>query len=174
MHQYGNRIAPDTVRLERLLPGPLERVWSFLTESDKRARWLASGPMDLVAGGKVELHFAHHQLSHERTPEKYGGAPMSFTGEVLRCEPPRLLTFTWMEFQGVHSEVTFELVPHGDQVMLTITHRKLPDRPSLVSVASGWDAHVGVLEDALLGRAPRGFWSTHAQLEAEYGRRFAE
>lgn len=171
MHQYADRLAPDTVRLERLLPGPVERVWSFLTESGQRARWLASGHMELKTGGKVELNFAHDTLSHEPTPEKYRGMPMTFTGEVLRCEPPRLLTFTWMEFQGVHSEVTFELAPRGEQVLLTITHRKLPDRASLVSVAGGWDAHAGVLEDVLMQRTPRGFWSAHAQLEAEYGRR---
>jgi uncharacterized protein YndB with AHSA1/START domain len=173
MHQYADRIAPDTVRLERLLPGPLERVWSCLTESDRRARWLAAGDMELEAGGKVELHFAHHTLSNEPTPEKYRGMPMSFTGEVLRCEPPRLLAFTWMEAQGVHSEVTFELAARGEQVLLTITHRKLPDRASLVGVAGGWDAHVGILEDVLMQRTPRGFWSTHAQLEAEYGRRIS-
>jgi uncharacterized protein YndB with AHSA1/START domain len=47
MHQYVDRVAADTVRLERLLPGPLERAWSFLTESDKRARWLAGGEWEL-------------------------------------------------------------------------------------------------------------------------------
>jgi uncharacterized protein YndB with AHSA1/START domain len=173
MHRYANRIAPDTVRLERLLPGPLERVWSFLTESDKRARWLAAGHMELEAGGKVELNFAHDQLSHEPTPEKYRGMPMSFTGKVLRIEAPRLLSFTWLETQGVHSEVTFELAPRGDEVLLTITHRKLADRASVLSVSGGWDAHVGILEDVLRQRTPRGFWSTHAQLETEYGRRFS-
>ena len=34
-------IEPGTVKMERLLPGPVERVWAYLTESDKRARWLA-------------------------------------------------------------------------------------------------------------------------------------
>ena len=30
-------IEPGTVKLERLLPGPVERVWAYITESDKRA-----------------------------------------------------------------------------------------------------------------------------------------
>jgi uncharacterized protein YndB with AHSA1/START domain len=172
MHEYASRLAPDTVRLERLLPGPLERVWSFLTDSDKRARWLAGGHMELKAGGKVELNFAHHQLSHEPTPEKYRDMPMNFTGKVLRCEPPKLLEFTWLESHGGHSLVSWELAERGEQVLFTITHRKLANRDELLSVSGGWDVHVGILEDVLTERAPRGFWSSHARLEAEYGRRF--
>ena len=41
-----------TIRFERLLPGPIERVWAYLTESDKRAKWLAAGDMDLRPGGE--------------------------------------------------------------------------------------------------------------------------
>ena len=36
--------APRTVRIERILPGPVERVWAYLTESDKRKKWLAARP----------------------------------------------------------------------------------------------------------------------------------
>ena len=33
MSDYGERTAPGTVRLTRVLPGPIERVWAHLTES---------------------------------------------------------------------------------------------------------------------------------------------
>ena len=33
---YGRIIAPAEVRFERLLPGPIETVWEFLTDSKKR------------------------------------------------------------------------------------------------------------------------------------------
>jgi uncharacterized protein YndB with AHSA1/START domain len=36
-------IEPGTVKMERLLPGPVERVWAYITESDKRAKWLCAG-----------------------------------------------------------------------------------------------------------------------------------
>ena len=42
-----------TLRMRRVLPGPIERVWAYLTESEKRGRWLASGPMELNVGGRV-------------------------------------------------------------------------------------------------------------------------
>ena len=174
MHEYLDRIAADTLRLERLLPGPIERVWAFLTDSEKRGRWLATGEWDLRPGGRIEMHFAHDRLSAEPTPARYRDLPMSFTGKVLRCEPPRLIEFTWLESADVTSEVTFELVPRGNQVALTITHRKIPDRAELLDIAGGWDVHVGILEDVLAARTPRGFWSTHATLVEEYSRRFPE
>ena len=174
MNDYATRLAPDAIRLERLLPGPIERVWAFLTESDKRARWLAAGEIELKTGGKVELSFDHARISHEPTPAKYRDMPMGFTGKVMRCDPPRLLAFSWMESHGSQSEVTFELAERADKVLLTITHRKLEDRNSLLSVSGGWDVHVGILEDVLTDQSPRGFWSSHEKREQEYAVRFPE
>jgi uncharacterized protein YndB with AHSA1/START domain len=172
MHTYAERIGADAIRLERVLPGPIERVWSFLTESGQRARWLAAGEWDLRVGGKIELHFAHHELSGEATPARYLGMQMSFTGRVLRVEPPRLIEFTWLESHGATSEVTFELTPRGEQVALVITHRKITGREELLDVSGGWDVHAGILEDVLTGAAPRGFWSHHARMVEEYARRY--
>lgn len=50
LEAYGRLTAPDTLQIERLLPGPIERVWSYLTESEKRRKWLASGDMPLTRG----------------------------------------------------------------------------------------------------------------------------
>jgi uncharacterized protein YndB with AHSA1/START domain len=49
-------VKPSTVRIERLLPGPVERVWAYLTESTKRATWLAAGEFDLRVGGAWNTH----------------------------------------------------------------------------------------------------------------------
>lgn len=38
MSDYGTHSEPNTLRLERVLPGPIERVWEYLTDSEKRAR----------------------------------------------------------------------------------------------------------------------------------------
>jgi uncharacterized protein YndB with AHSA1/START domain len=38
-------IEPATLKIERLLPGPIERVWACLTEIGLRRRWLAAGEM---------------------------------------------------------------------------------------------------------------------------------
>jgi uncharacterized protein YndB with AHSA1/START domain len=174
MPEYATRIAPDAIRLERLLPGPVERIWAFLTEPERRRRWLASGPMQLVPGGKVELHFDHAQLSAEPTPAAYRDMQMSFTGEVLRCEPPKLLEFTWLESHGVHSLVLWQLEPRGGQVLFRITHRRIVNRDELLDIAGGWDVHTGILDDVLAQRVPRLFWTEHARLKAEYARQFPQ
>lgn len=36
MSEYGVVTEPGTVRIQRVLPGPIERVWAYLTESEKR------------------------------------------------------------------------------------------------------------------------------------------
>jgi uncharacterized protein YndB with AHSA1/START domain len=174
MNDYATRIAPDAIRLERILPGPIERVWAFLTDCGQRKRWLAGGHMDLRPGGKVELAFALETLSGEPTPAKYRDMPMAFSGRILRCEPPKLLEFTWMESHGEHSQVLWELAERGNEVLFTITHTKVGDRAAMLSVSGGWDVHVGILDDVLNDRKPRGFWSTHEKREAEYARRFPE
>ncbi len=89
---------------------------------------------------------------------------------VLRCAPPQILTMTWT-YLDRESEVTIELTPRGSDVALVVTHRRLPDRATMLSIAGGWHAHLGVLIDRLNGRPTPAFWSTHARLEEEYGRR---
>lgn len=174
MSDYGSLVGPGTVRLERLLPGPIGRIWAFLTEPDKRAKWLAGGPMELFVGGKVRLEFSHADLSGEKAyPGRFKKLEAGHTlvGCVTRCEPPRLLAYTWGEGSAESSEVTFELTPRGKDVLLVLTHRRLAGRKDIVSVSSGWHTHVGVLEDALADREPRPFWTTFLRLEAEYATR---
>jgi uncharacterized protein YndB with AHSA1/START domain len=171
---YGTVTEPGTVRIERLLPGPIERVWAYLTESEKRGKWLASGGMELRVGGRVELKFRHADLSHEKTyPEKYKhmekGA--TFHAQITRCEPPRLLSYTWAGQSFGESEVSFELTPRGNDVLLVLTHHKIASRQDMVSFASGWHTHLGILIDNLKGVDPRGFWSTHMRLAEEYKKR---
>ncbi|TKT82575.1 SRPBCC domain-containing protein [Aquamicrobium sp. LC103] len=165
---------PRTVRIERLLPGPVERIWDYLTDSGMRRKWLAFGPMEPRVGGRVEHLFRHRELSAEATPERYRkfeDSPALF-GEVTQWDPPRLLAYTWPGDDGA-SEVTFELFPEGKDVLMVLTHRRLADEETMVSVASGWDAHLGILVDRLNGVEPRGFWSTHARVEETYRGQFA-
>jgi uncharacterized protein YndB with AHSA1/START domain len=171
---YGVVTEPGTVRLERVMPGSIERLWAYLTEPEKRGKWLAGGTMDLRAGGRVELQFQHSNLSAEKIPpEEYKKFESCSTrnGRITRCEPPRILSYTWGDGPGEDSEVTFELTPRGGDVVLAITHRRLGDRKNMVGVASGWHTHVGILIDHLNRREPRPFWSSIVQTRAEYEKR---
>lgn len=179
MRKYGQFIEPGTIRFERLLPGPIERVWAYLTESDKKAQWLAAGDIELKIGGKVELNFRHKNLSEadDPIPEKYKHMEdgTGFTGQVTELDPPNLLSYTWGEGTGEESIVTFELEQQGDKVLLTLTHRHLGDDPDmLISVAAGWHTHLGILVDRVSGKEPKGFWKVHNRMEEEYGQIISE
>lgn len=172
MNDYGVVMEPGTVRLERVLPGPIERVWAYLTESGKRAKWLAAGEMELRKGGQIELRFSHADLSAEKkTPERWKGAEgYCMQGRITRCEPPRALSYTW-DSEDEKSEVSFELKPNGRNVLLVITHRRLASRDEMVSVSGGWHAHLEVLRAVLEDQEPPGFWSLVEKLDAEYKKR---
>lgn len=178
MSEYGELIAPDAVRFQRRLPGPIERVFSYLTESEKRAKWLAGGDTELAEGGHVDLHFHNASLSRLPDippPEKYKDMPekVSFTGVVTRCDPPRLLSHTWVAGDE-ESEVTYELEVEGDDVLLTLTHRRIVTRDMMESVCGGWHTHLEILDDVLNEREPQPFWKRHTELEAEYDARLPE
>ena len=89
--QYGKFISRGEVRILRTLPGPIERVWQYLTDSEKRARWFAGGAMEQRKGGKVALKFKHKDLAPgEEQPEQFQKDESScdFTAEITRWEPP--------------------------------------------------------------------------------------
>jgi uncharacterized protein YndB with AHSA1/START domain len=136
MENFGEITEPQTVRLERTLPGPIERVWSYLTDSEKRGKWLASGEMELRVGGRVSLTFNNQNLSSDReTPERFKSTEgHKVEGEVTRCEPPRLLTFTW----GNAGDVTFELTPKGKDVLFVVTPPRSWSRAAGTRIPALW------------------------------------
>lgn len=177
MSDYGERIGQGAVRFRRVLPGPIERVWSHLIECDKRAKWFCSGETEQRVGGRIELLFYHASLSpipDDPPPAKHADMPerTSFTGRISRFEPPRVLAYTWYG-EGEESEVCFELEEQGDEVVLVLTHTKLRTRQDEVGVLGGWHTHLDILDDVLNGRTPEPFWRRYTLLDQEYESRVA-
>jgi uncharacterized protein YndB with AHSA1/START domain len=176
MSEYGVVTEPGMVRLERILPGPIDRVWSYLVDSEKRGTWLATGEIEPRVGGRVEHVWRNnaHTPDDDPAPAKYADIAeyARMEGRVTAYDPPRRLAYTWEggPAEG-ESEVTFELSARGADVLLVLTHRRLVTRDGMLGVSSGWHAHLDVLAARLAGRTPPGFWRTHAKLEVEYGRR---
>lgn len=173
--QHGTFNGPAEVRLVRTLPGPIERVWEYLTDDEKRARWFAGGTMEKRKGGKMELFFLHKNLSPDETPpeqyKKVQETGFKMPGTILRWEPPRVLSYTFDD----DSDVTFELTAEGKQVVLVLTHRSRGDDiPSLSGYASGWHTHFALLIALLEGNPRPPFWATHQRLKAEYEKLRAE
>jgi uncharacterized protein YndB with AHSA1/START domain len=166
---YGTLTEPNTLKIQRLLPGPIERVWSYLTESDLRRKWLAAGAMEMKVGSTVELVWRNNELTDPPGQRPAGfGDEHRMESQITEIDPPRKIAFTW---KG-SGDVSFELEPKGKDVLLTVTHRRLPDRGTMLMVGPGWHMHLDVLVAQVSGRQdPEPFWDGWLRLKAEYEKR---
>jgi uncharacterized protein YndB with AHSA1/START domain len=154
----GTLVGGDAVRFERLLPGPIDRVWSYLTDSERLPLWFIPGSVAPAVGGAVSFD-------------------MGMGGLVTAYDPPHVLEYTWNEPNRergpvLDALVRWELATEGDQVRLVLLHRRLPTatRPQF---GAGWHTLLDRLEANLQEREAPEIWSTFAALEPAYAERFA-
>ena len=132
-----------TIRFERQLAHPPERVWAALTEPAQLAQWFMPGTLEPSRGGRVHLDSGEE-----------GGT----VGEVLAWEPPRLLTYSWVREggAGAHSLVRWELHPQGeDRTLLVLEHSGL-EQHIAHDYGAGWHDFLDRLPDHLGGRTHAG------------------
>jgi uncharacterized protein YndB with AHSA1/START domain len=157
------RLAPDAIRLERLLDAPAETVWRYLTEAELRRQWFMGGT-DARPGSEFELLVDHDNLSDDEVPypESYAASKgVRFGEKVIRFEPPRLLETTFQG--GKNGTVTYELHPEGERTRLVLTHSGIASPVGAQDFGSGWNSHLTVLQERLAGRSVKNFWALHAQ-----------
>ncbi|HEV2899618.1 MAG TPA: SRPBCC family protein [Pseudaminobacter sp.] len=165
---YGVLTEPATLKIQSLLPGSVERVWAYLTESELRRQWLAAGEMEMNVGAPVELVWRNGELTNPP-----GQRPTGFSEEqrmqsrVTELDPPRKLAIAW---QG-SGDVSFELEPRGSEVLLTVIHRRLPDRATTLMIGAGWHMHLDILAARATGKEPEPFWDGWSRLRKEYDKR---
>jgi uncharacterized protein YndB with AHSA1/START domain len=86
---------------------------------------------------------------------------------ITELDPPRKLAITW----GSTGGVSFELQPSGDDVLLTVIHRRVSERAVLLNVSAGWHMHLDLLVARTTGKQPEPYWDGWSRLKAEYDRR---
>jgi len=167
---YGMLSEPATLTIQRLLPGPIERVWAYLTDSELRRQWLAAGAMEMKVGASFELVWRNDELTDPPGERPAGfGAEHRMQSRITELEPPRKLAFAW----GATGGVSFELTPTaGDRVLLTLIHRRVAERATLLNVSAGLHAHLDVLVARVTGKTPAPHWDHWRRLRTEYDRRF--
>ena len=164
LDEFGVFLNSRTVRFERLLPGPIERVWGYLTEPELTADWFAEAEIEPREGGEVEL-----RIVVEQVPErKLSGNVVH--GTVMAYEPPRTLSYTWNDDNGSDALLTFELEPHGDGVLLSLTHGRQAEEFLALS-AAGWHAFLDVLAARLGGELPEPFHAAVGRVSPIYEER---
>lgn len=156
------------LRFERMLDAPVETVWEWLVDSEKRGRWFAAGEMEQHVDGSLELIFDHDNLSDEDIPYPPAYAPykgVKAQEKILRFDPPRLLAIT---FEGDGAGVAeFELFPAGDRTHLVLIHTGISEA-ARAGTAAGWHSHLAVLGARLAGRGVPDFWALHAESEKAF------
>jgi len=134
-HPMAERVGPRTLRFERRLEHPPERVWRALTDPGELAVWLvAAAELEPRLDGAVTLRWV-------------GDA--SATGRIVAWQPPEELAYTWDEGEG-ESLVRFSLTADGDGTRVVLTHEGID---SLSGFGAGWHAHLDMLEGLLDGRS---------------------
>jgi uncharacterized protein YndB with AHSA1/START domain len=148
------------LRFERRLLHPREEVWDALTRPERMQEWFGEGDieLDLVDGGKFEVHTTGPPALVEAIIAEVGKEGLVQHNRVLRVQPPAVFEHT---FGDPDSVVRWELEPDGDGCRLKLAHTE----PAGFVVAengprdlAGWHALLELLAKALdgepAGRAP--------------------
>lgn len=104
-----------TIRREILIPQPREQVWRAITDSATLAEWMFPNDFEPRVG-------------HAFTFRVPGNPKVNFDGltvrcEVLECEPPGWLMFSWKAGGPVeNTQVSFRLEADGEGTRVLFEH----------------------------------------------------
>lgn len=142
------------LRFERVLLHPPETVWRALTEEEHLAAWFPTTiEGELRSGAPLEFRFRGEELPPT-------------TGEMIECDPPRVLEFTWgftredthvpVEYRENRPERSrFKLAPEVDGCRLTFT-TIYDEVGKSARDAAGWHVCLDSLEARVAGEEPTG------------------
>lgn len=141
-----------SVRFERRLDAPVERVWQALTEEGQLARWLTAGTFGAHESGALAFDFGE------------GG---TVSGHITIWEPPRRLAYTWLIPDEPPSTVAWTLQAEGTGTRLWLVHSALPERMGR-GYAAGWHAYLERLGAVATDGQPPDFDARFEALLAVY------
>lgn len=127
------------VRLERDLPGPIDRVWQLITDAKGSASWFGDGWTIPPQAGATWRHAS------------------DMHGTVRVYDAPNVLELTWNDDHHddasiVDSILRIQLREAGERVHLTLTHRGLP-LAAMRGKGPGWHAYLDTLAATLHGES---------------------
>jgi len=137
-----------SLRVKRLLPAEVNRVFDAWKRADAMSRWFACDPgwtatatNDFRVGGKYRIEM--------RCGDDTLGVA---SGEYLEVDPPHRLVFTWSSEGRVNvtnSVVTVDLKESGALTELTLTHDLDPGTAVGRAHSGGWEGALTKLEGYL-------------------------
>lgn len=139
----------DSIVSEIDIAAPPERIFRALSNADELPKWFGSPEcpvktwkMDARVGGRYSYTTAAGSVVVN------GVRAFECHGEILECDPPRLLAYTWIANWHDKAEqptvVRWELTKQGSGTHVKVTHSGLSDMPvARADYSGGW---VGVVE----------------------------
>ncbi|NNE58048.1 MAG: SRPBCC family protein [Hellea sp.] len=173
---YGKLLEDGSLKFERLLPGPISRVWDWFASGEERARWLCGGGTAAKAGQTIKFDFLHSKLTphDEAYPEAYEEmeSGVSFDVEIMTCDSPSHLVWFWPSPDSSDVIVDVRLREDGDQVRLILIQRGEVTPDHLISTSAGWHVHLDIMAAKMNSDVPWPFWTAHEEKVLEYKKRF--
>lgn len=162
----GSILDLHTVELKRLIPGPIELAWDYLTRQELLKTWFADMTVEPRLGGAVVIRFSEDEACNT----------IGVRGTVSEFRKPHVIAFSWFQQRlqpdgsrkGVdEGSVRFELAERGEKVLLTLFHTGLPI-DELANHSAGWDSFLRNLESLLSGRGKIDFKAVFNDLRPRY------
>ncbi|GAA2397733.1 SRPBCC family protein [Actinomadura vinacea] len=125
--------ATGTVLLRRAYDTTAEDLWEAVTTPSRLERWFLPVTGDLRPGGTYQIE---------------GNAG----GEILECDPPRLLRLSWV-YGDMASHLEARISSKDGQAVLELEHGGLADG-HFEGVGGGWDPALWALDQYLRGVLP--------------------
>jgi uncharacterized protein YndB with AHSA1/START domain len=123
------------VVVRRRMPAPRELVYEAWIDPHGIHEWMCPGDvvsaeatLDVRVGGAFRIVMKGREREHVHT------------GTYQVVEPPAKLVFTWTaaDTPGEMTLVTVELVPHGEESELVLTHERFPKSDVASRYETGW------------------------------------
>lgn len=168
MGHDGKILDAHSVRFERLLPGPIEFAWDYLTRPELLKTWFAELTLQPRVGGAIEVTMGADQTGDCNAS--------SVSGVIREFDPPHVIAFSWIprrqqkdgSVEAIDEGVVrFELKPRGDKVQLTLTHTRIPTS-ELAGYGGGWHAFLDVLAARLDKRSDVSVGVVYGQVHKSY------
>jgi uncharacterized protein YndB with AHSA1/START domain len=135
------------VQIRRRVKATAEQIFDLWTKPDLMVRWMSPFPgavdckasCDLRPGGTFSLVMSSAESSRE------------VSGTFVQVDRPRKLVFSWLGplTDNVNTLVTLELIPHGDETELVLTHERLPTPAIREGHTRGWENILDHLADVV-------------------------
>lgn len=124
----------------RYLSQPIGEVWNALTDPDRLGEYFAAPRGDFRRGGEYEV-------------------PGFAQGTIQRCDPPRLLTVSWIPPRGNTAELELHLADEGGVTRVELRYASVRKRFAVIdpdveewAAGPGWEFFLDNLSAHLEGR----------------------